>query len=111
VTREVINEASTMTVLTKFFGNSNVPTTPATIRYRIKDVDNDRIVKDWTTVTPAQSVEIAVAAEDNEIYMDGSTPFNRFEERVLVVQANYDTATQFTQEIRYLIKNLRGFDS
>ena len=111
MTREVINEASTMTVTAKFYGASNQPSTPSTVRYRIKDVTNDRVVKDWTTVTAAQSIEIAVAAEDNEIYMDGSRTFQRFEERVLAIQANYDTDTQFTEEIRYLIKNLRGFDS
>lgn len=111
MTREVINEASTATVAVRFYGTSNVLLTPSTIRYRIKDVSNDRVVKDWTTVTPASSIEIVIAAEDNEIYMDGSRPFRRFEERVLAVQANFDTSTQFTEEIRYLIKNLRGFDS
>ena len=52
-----------------------------------------------------------MTAEDNIIYMDGARPFQRFEERVLVVQVNYDTSTQIAEEIRYLIKNLRGFDS
>lgn len=111
MTREVINEASTMTVTAKFYGLANAPSTPSSIRYRIKDVTNDRVVKDWASVTAAQSIEIAVAAQDNEIYMDGQRPFKRFEERVLVIQANYDTDTQYTEEIRYLIKNLRGFDS
>jgi hypothetical protein len=111
MTREVVNEASTMTVSAKFYGLSNVASTPSTVRYRIKDVTNDRVVKDWTTVTPAQSIEIAISAEDNEIYLDSTRPFKRFEERVLVIQANYDTETQYTEEIRYLIKNLRGFDS
>lgn len=100
-----------MTVSAKFYGSANLPSTPTSIRYRIKDVTNDRVVKDWTTVSPAQQIEIAIAAEDNEIYMDGSRPFRRYEERVLVIQANYDTDTQFADEIRYLIKNLRGFDS
>lgn len=111
MTREVVNEASTMTVVARFYGASNVPSTPSTVRYRIKDVTNDRIVKDWTDITAAQQVEISVAASDNAIYMDGQRPFKRFEERVLAIQANYDVDTQYTEEIRYLIKNLRGFDS
>lgn len=95
----------------RFWGASNVASTPSTIRYRIKDVTNDRVVKDWTTVTPAHEVQIEVSAADNGVYLDGQRPFRRFEERVLVIQANYDEDTQYAEEIRYLIKNLRGFDS
>jgi hypothetical protein len=111
MTREVVNEASTMTVMAEFYGTANIASTPSTVRYRIKDVTNDRVVRDWTTLSPAHQIEITVTADDNEIYLDGIRPFKRFEERVLVIQANYDTDTQFAEEIRYLIKNLRGFDS
>jgi hypothetical protein len=111
MTREVVNEASTMNVQAKFWGSTNLPSTPLSVRYRIKDVTNDRVVRDWTALTPASSVEIEVTAEDNAIYGDGSRPFQRFETRVLVVQANYDTSTQIAEEITYRIKNLRGFDS
>jgi hypothetical protein len=111
MTREVVNEASTINVQAKFYNKTNQLSTPTSIRYRIKDVTNDRVVKDWTTLTAASSVEIEITADENAIYMDGSRPFQRFEERVLVVQANYDTDTQYAEEIRYLIKNLRGFDS
>jgi hypothetical protein len=111
MTREVVNEASTMSVTAKFYGHANVPSTPSSLRYRVKDVTNDRVVTDWTDIAPAQQVEIEVTAEENEIHNDGSRRFQRFEERVIVVQANYDTDTQYAEEIRYLIKNLRGFDS
>jgi hypothetical protein len=111
MTREVVNEASTMSVEAKFYNKTNQLSTPTSIRYRLKDVTNDRVVTDWTDVTPASSIEIEITAEENAVYLDGSRPFQRFEERVLVVQANYDTDTQYAEEIRYLIKNLRGFDS
>lgn len=100
-----------MNVQAKFFGRANEQSTPASIRYRIKDVTNDRIVTDWTAVTPAHSIDIEISAQENAIYQDGSRPFQRFETRVLVVQANYDTETQCSNEIQYMIKNLRGFDS
>lgn len=111
MTREVVNEASAFTVRTTFEGINKVLTTPSSARYRIYDVSNERVVRDWTVLTAAQVVDIEITADDNRIYRDGQRPFKRFEERVITVQANYDTETQFTQEERYLIKNLRGFDS
>lgn len=111
MTREVVNEASTMTVRAKFFDRFNAPSAPATLRYRIKDLTNDRVVRDWTELTPATVVDVEISAEDNAIYSDGNRPFQRFEERVVVFQANYDTDIQYPEEVRYLIKNLRGFDS
>ena len=108
---DTVNEASTMNVLTKFYGLSNVPTVPSSVRYRLKDITNDRVVTDWTDLVPALEVEIEISAEENQIYLDGRRPFQRFETRALVVQANYGTPTQYVAELQYMIKNLRGFDS
>jgi hypothetical protein len=110
MSRDLINEASAFTLMARF-ARANVATVPSTVRYRIKDVTNDRLVTDWTDVTPASAVTIEVTAEENEIYQDSSRPFRRREERVISVQANYDTDSQYTEEIRYLIRNLHGFDS
>ena len=111
MSQDVINEASAMSVLAKCYGMTNSPTAPSTLRYRLKDLTNDRVVTDWTPLTPAAEVEIELSAEQNRIYADGGRPFQRFEQRALVVQANYDSPTQHAQEIQYMIKNLRGFDS
>lgn len=111
MSRETVNEASTMTVRVAFFGTTGSQSAPATARYRIKDVTNDRIVRDWTDLIPAEEVDIEIPAGDNSVYMDGSRPFRRFEERVVTIQANYESDIQYMDEIRYLVKNLRGFDS
>lgn len=108
--REFVNEGSACTVRARF-SNLGVLTAPASIRYRIKDVTNDRIVTDWTDVPAASSIEIEVTAEENAIYNDSSQAFRLWEHRVLVVQANYDTDNQFANEIPYMIRNLRGFNS
>lgn len=108
---DIVNEGSTCSIVAAFFSASNAVLTPATARYRIKDVSNDRIVKDWTVVTPAHEIQIDISAQDNGIYGDGGRSFKRFEDRVVVVQANYDTDAQYTKETAYRIKNLRGFDS
>lgn len=109
--KDVVNETSAFTLRTRYFGLGSSPQTPASLRYRIRDVSNDRIVRDWTILTPAELVDIFVSAPDNEIYDDDSRRRNHFEERVISVQANYDTDSQYADEYRYLIKNLRGFES
>jgi hypothetical protein len=103
--RNVINESSTFTA------RARLSATPLSLRYLIKDIDNDRIVRDWTTLAPAALVEFSVIASDNDIYNDRRGKKKRTESRVLTIQANYDTDTQFTKEIEYVIRNLRGFDS
>lgn len=108
--REIVNEASTFTVRVSFFGLSG-PEAPQTGRYLIKDVSNDRIVRDWTEFTPDRTNDIQVIASDNEIYGDDSVSSRRFEERVLTVQVNYDTDNQYSDEYRYVVRNLRGFQS
>lgn len=100
--REVVNESSAMTVLVEF------DQLPNTMRYLIKDVTNDRLVRDWTELPAAQHMQIDVIASDNDIFENCRRPF---EERVLTVQANFGTSLQAAEEIRYLIKDLQGFDS
>jgi hypothetical protein len=111
MTREVVEEASASTVRARFFGPGNVATTPANVRYRIKDVSNDRIVTDWTEVPAAEIVVIDITADENLIYRDSSRKFKRHEQRVFVLQANFGLTTQSSKEIPYQIRNLRGFDS
>lgn len=107
---DIVNESSVLDLEAKFTTNTRQPVVPESVRYLIKDVTNDRIVRDWTTVTPAQTINIQVTSTENDIY---GAPVRRyfFEERVISVQANYDTDTQYADEYRYLIKNLWGFDS
>lgn len=109
--KEVINETSAFTLRTRYFGIGGSTQIPASLRYRIRDVSNDRVVRDWTNLTPAESVDIFISAPDNEVYNDNSRRRNHFEERVVSVQANYDTDSQYADEYRYLVKNLRGFES
>lgn len=108
--REIVNEASTLTVRVSFFGLSGAEA-PQSGRYLIKDVTNDRVVRDWTEFTPDTVNDIQIIASDNEVYCDDSGTTRRFEERVLTVQVNYDTDNQYSDEYRYVVRNLRGFES
>lgn len=110
MSHDVVNESSVFTLRTRFYGTTG-PQVPGTARYLIRDVTNDRVVRDWTVLTPALFVDIQVTAPDNDIYNDRPGLRYYFEERVLVVEANYDTDIQYADEYRYAIKNLRGFES
>jgi hypothetical protein len=109
--REVVNEKSTFTVRARFYGANNAPQAPATLRYRLRDISNDRIVIDWTELSTGTYVDIQVSAEANAIYDDTLKSFKNFEERVLVIQTDYETPDQCADEFRYVVRNLKGFDS
>jgi hypothetical protein len=105
-----VNESSTITVQARFYNQSNDAAAPNAARYRISDISNDRIVRDWTSITPAATVDIEIAASDNDIYEH--TPRNRrFERRVLTVQANPGEITQHVDEFEYWVRNLAGIEN
>lgn len=112
MSKDVVNESSALSLEVAFFTRPGQrPVTPETVRYRNKDVTNDRVVRDWTAIASASIVTIEVPAGDNSVYHDTSKLGRYFEERVVVVQANYGTDSQYAEEYRYLVKNLRGFES
>jgi hypothetical protein len=102
-----VNESSTHTVRARFYDDSNDPTVPIAARYLIRDVSNDRLVRDWTSITPAAFVDIEIAASDNDLY-ENTPRQRRYEKRVLLVQANPGAVTQWTDEHEYWIRNLSG---
>lgn len=100
-----VNELSTMDVRTR------LTRAPSTLRYRIVDIDNERTVLDWTSVTAGSDVTFTVPASANAIYLDSRGKKKKTERRVLVVQANADTDDQFNREEEYSVRNLKGFES
>jgi hypothetical protein len=102
-----VNESSAMTVRARFFNETGDLVSPTTARYLIRDISNDRVVRDWTSISPAATVDIQVTASDNDIYDSGRRE-RRFEKRVVTVQADEGTATQRTDEIEYWVRNLAG---
>ncbi len=110
MSEKIIMEGSTCTVTARFYGSTNQPATPSTIHYRIVDLTNDRIVQDWTEVAADEVVEVEIPAELNELYNDTNRK-RRLEERVVVFVANQGEDIQHVNEERYMIRNVRGFDS
>ena len=98
------NEGQSFTANFKFFDSAWVASSPTTIRYRIDCLTSGSVVKDWTTVTAAQSVDIAVSSADNAVQNSN----NRIERKQMVVQSNYGTPTQGVQTKDWDIVNLQG---
>ena len=77
---------------------------PTTMEYRVFNRTTRQIIKDWTTVTPAASVEIEVSAQDNVVKL-GVRPYETME---LVISTDRDLATEATQVRPYRINTTKG---
>lgn len=108
---KVVNELSTFTVQFTFKGEGGEEVVPDSARYLIYDTDNNRVVLDWTELTPESIVRVNIPASVNAVYQDRRGRKRRTECRVITVQSNYDQDSQTSAEVEYAVRNLRGFDS
>lgn len=102
-----VRESSVCTVRARFFNDQKTATVPTTARYRLRDVTNGRTIVDWTDLAPDTFVDIQILPDSNVIYRDSVL----YQENSLVVQADADLPTQWTDEYRYQITNLKGYQS
>jgi len=79
-------------------------TAPTTVHYRIDDLKTKKELADWTSVSAAASVSIAITPTHNEIQDDSS----RLERRQLTVQADRGLATQVNGVALWQVRNLQG---
>jgi hypothetical protein len=100
------NEGDTIDVTFSFFDPDWVFATPTTVRYRIHCLTENRTVREWTSLTPSQSVEIAIASSDNAIINAG----NVRERKQVQVQVYTGLSTQKTHTREWFVKNLQGVD-
>jgi len=110
----VINEGSSFKLQTDFFGlvgMARVPLAPNSVRYRIKDIDNNRLVRDWTAIATGTSITITIAADDNDIWDKSTRNRVRRQNMSIVVQADPGQDFEYDDEFLYQIRNLRGFES
>lgn len=106
MSRLTVNEKSTCTVRVRFYDEDGRPVVPDTVQYRLRDLTSCRVITDWSNLTPDTEIDIVVPASSNIIHCRG----DRQQENALSVQANFDSDAEFSDEIRYVIQNLRGFE-
>jgi hypothetical protein len=97
------NEEDSFNLYAKSYDEDDEPSTPTTARYKIECLTSGRNIRAWTTLTPAQSMLIAVEPDDNAIVYNA----NRLERRQLTVQTDFDTVTQKVKTIEWDVRNLQ----
>ncbi len=103
---KVINEGSGCTITARYYGNDGRALSPATVRWRLKDITNNRVLRDWSSITPSGTSDtITVPASLNAIYDDR----RQYQDHALSVEANVGLDNQFASEITYKVKNLSAF--
>lgn len=100
-----VNERSRLPITIKFADGSWIPTAPNTARYRIDCQTTNTVIQDWVTLTPGATVAVVVSATQNAIVDDT----NRYESKVMAVEANYGLDSQYTDSFVWKVKNLQGF--
>jgi hypothetical protein len=76
--------------------------TPTSMRYRIDDLNQGSAILDWTSLTPATSVNVVITAAQNAIRNCGYV-----ERRQIVVEAS-DADGPIRNTMEYDIQDLRG---
>lgn len=99
-----VNEQSYYKVTASFF-EDGVASLPDTVDYQIYCKTTGTLVRDWTSVTPAESVEITATATDNAIIND----VNAREVKQMTIRANAGTDTQYIHKVEWEVVNLGGY--
>ena len=98
-----VKEGSGFTA-TAYFRDAGVASVPTNVQYRIDNITNGYVVSDWTSVTAAANVSIAITGTQNAL----RSQCNRFERLQLTVDANHGLSTQVRDSAVYEVENVRG---
>lgn len=103
--RTRVQEGSTLRVRAYFVDpDTDAPTAPTTVRYRVDDLSTNQEMVGWTSVTAATEVIINVAASANVI---NDQTDNR-ERRQITVEADAGLSTATRDQRTYFVENIRG---
>lgn len=102
-----VNEGSSSRAMVKFYDETGAAFVPVSAKWKLTDSTNNRTLQDWTDISPlAVEVSIQIPFSLNAIYDDR----NLYEERTFTVQADTGNPnSQFSEESRYKVRNLKGF--
>lgn len=104
IPKHQVQEKSSFTA-TAYFRDLDASVVPTTVRYRIDDVFTGDSLRDWTSLTPAESINIPITPDDNQIV--SST--RRSERRQLTIETNTDLDTQTRELVFWAVKRIEQF--
>ena len=97
------NELSRVVITAKPKDTDGSAYLPTSARYKVTDCRTEDIMVNWTTLTPAETMEITVPGSVNTIKCDR----NKTETKVLTLNTDNGLATQHYEEYEYRIKYLK----
>ena len=100
-----VSEKSAFTATAYFRTRSTAAaSTPTTVHYRVDDLSTRTTIRDWTSVTPGESVSISITATDNAIQSNSKQD----ERRQLMVSVEKGTASEVVKAAQWKVRNLYG---
>lgn len=103
-----VPERSAKSFVATFYATEETFFTPSAARYRLHDRDSNTELIPWTSILSLNTrVTITIPASANRILNDA----NNREVKVLTVQSDFDTDSQQSEQLLYLVENLSGFSS
>lgn len=108
------NEKSGIELDAAFFDAFGVPTLPSTVEYRLDCDTTRKTLLDYTTIAVVSAVDSAGTTTYTSL-IEIPGPLNAIqnnrnaqEVKKLLVVANRDQASEYSQEYTYAVRNLRG---
>lgn len=90
---------------TAYFRDGTSASTPTNAKYRIDCLTSGKEILDWTSMTPASSINTQVTGTQNAIQSEN----NSYEIKQITVTEDADLSTQTRNTAYYKVKNIKGF--
>jgi hypothetical protein len=105
IPRLSVREGSAFTATAYFRDRATAASsTPTSAKYRVDCLTTRKQLTDWTALTPAGSIEIAMAGTHSDIQDDS----NQYERKQLTVAGDYGLATQVMETATWQVVNAFG---
>lgn len=103
-----VSERSAQSFTVRFLDSTRSLIAPSTVRWRLKNLETNEIVKDWTSITTPTSEEVITITSDLNTIRAGCAR----EHYELVVQSDHDnTSKKQTRSIVYQVLNISSVDN
>lgn len=104
----IVNEGTGAKLTVAFYDENGDAEVPDSVEYRVDSLEPRTAIRDWTTLSPAESIEITLTSEDNEV----QNRRKQHETHVVTVRAGYAGGTEYANDAyEYKVKNLQFISS
>jgi hypothetical protein len=102
---ETFKERKTGWITPAFKNRSGVAAVPTSARYRLDDEKSSTEILDWTSLTPASSIEITITPAQNALI----DPTRDEEIHVLTVESTFAAGDVMPAEYRFKVRSLKFY--